>query len=451
MKFRKNYILGITIGLLILVINQIYIQQKIIVLEENASIINTAGYQRMMSQKIGLELRRHLNTPKLDDDNLVYDKLDSLTSIWSRNHEMIVTHQFTTEVINSKNLSSKTEEIRHLILQFIQLKNLGFSSQGSILKADKILDKFLINMDSFVGDLETYSNEQIQRLRFIELILFIFSIIVLILEFVFVFNPIRKNLSKLVIDLKYKNETLNNTNEKLFQQNTRLDGLNEDMKQFNHMATHDLKSPLNNMQGHFSLLKEDISQIAGIPESVNHSIKRLDLSMQELKLTLKDLDYITKEVSFSQQKDQIQLHDFSKQIIHQFKPIIDQNEILITTHFEDAPTLNFNRTALRSVLQNLISNSIKYRSKDRPSKIEITSKPGLDGIVLLFKDNGIGIDIEAHKDNLFGLFKQFSDQADGSGIGLYTIKRIINQMGGRIDLESKLDMGTTFVISLPKN
>ena len=104
------------------------------------------------------------------------------------------------------------------------------------------------------------------------------------------------------------------------------------------------------------------------------------------------------------------------------------------------------KSYLYSVFYNLISNSIKYRKPDEKPVIRIASAQTGTHIELLFSDNGIGIDVERYRSDLFGLYKRFHNHAEGKGMGLYMVKSQVETMGGRITMTSKVNVGTKFKI-----
>jgi signal transduction histidine kinase len=109
--------------------------------------------------------------------------------------------------------------------------------------------------------------------------------------------------------------------------------------------------------------------------------------------------------------------------------------------------LNTNKSYLESILLNLLTNSIKYKSDTRKLKINIIAHQLDDSVVLIFKDNGIGIDLERNKDKIFGLYQRFHDYPDSKGLGLYLVKSQVETMGGTISIDSKVNIGTTFTLT----
>lgn len=103
---------------------------------------------------------------------------------------------------------------------------------------------------------------------------------------------------------------------------------------------------------------------------------------------------------------------------------------------------------LESIMINFISNGIKYSSSERESYVKISAEIVEDYVVLIFKDNGLGIDLERHRSKLFGIYKTFHEHKDSRGIGLFISKNQIDSMGGKVEVESEVNVGTTFKIYL---
>jgi signal transduction histidine kinase len=102
-----------------------------------------------------------------------------------------------------------------------------------------------------------------------------------------------------------------------------------------------------------------------------------------------------------------------------------------------------------SIFYNLISNAIKYRSLERNPEISITTLIENDSLVLLVKDNGLGMDTKKLKDKIFTLYQRFHHHVEGKGIGLFLVKTQVEALNGTIEISSKVNEGTTFTIRLP--
>ena len=96
----------------------------------------------------------------------------------------------------------------------------------------------------------------------------------------------------------------------------------------------------------------------------------------------------------------------------------------------------------------MISNAIKYRHEDRNPEIEIQTRENNGSRTILIRDNGLGIDLKKHRDKLFGMYKTFHRNRDSRGIGLFITKNQVESMGGKIEVESQVNEGTTFKVIL---
>jgi signal transduction histidine kinase len=120
----------------------------------------------------------------------------------------------------------------------------------------------------------------------------------------------------------------------------------------------------------------------------------------------------------------------------------------IITDFSACETIVFMQSYLKSIFRNLISNAIKYRDESRKLSLEIRSHKLDNFILLTFRDNGTGIDLDAYGHDLFKPFKRFSRLSEGSGLGLHLIKGIVTKNGGKIEVSSKAGEGTVFSVYL---
>ena len=111
------------------------------------------------------------------------------------------------------------------------------------------------------------------------------------------------------------------------------------------------------------------------------------------------------------------------------------------------PSISYNPIYLDSIFLNLIGNAIKYRSEDRTPEIFISSEMENEKIILKFKDNGLGIDLDRHGHKLFGLNKVFHRHPDAKGVGLFLTRTQIEAMHGTISATSEVDKGTIFTIN----
>ncbi len=222
---------------------------------------------------------------------------------------------------------------------------------------------------------------------------------------------------------------------------------NKDLKQFSYVTSHNLRAPIANLLGLTTLIEQykiPNKTLKLILEGIKQSALMFDDTIKDLTnvLIIKDQINIVKE--------NISLTEITNNVLSQLNITLDDNEVKVNYNFEEAPFANFTKAYLESVLLNLFTNSIKYKSPKRKLKINISSRDSIDFVILTFNDNGIGIDTELHKEKLFKLYQRFHDNPDGKGLGLYLIKSQIEALGSTIDIESKVDVGTTFIIKFKK-
>jgi PAS domain S-box-containing protein len=248
---------------------------------------------------------------------------------------------------------------------------------------------------------------------------------------------------KIVRDLtKHREEE-----EKMLWKNQELIRLNTDLDNFVYTASHDLKSPIANLEGLVSLLEKEVR--ASATPRTNQVLDMINLSVKRFKVTINDLTEISK-VQKDLDKDAYEtfsIQDVYDDIMADLAHVSEGTGCRITTSFA-AEELDFSRRNFRSILYNLVSNAIRYTNPHTPCDIAIQTYTQEQYFVLKVKDNGLGIE-KKNLSNIFKMFKRYHDHIEGTGIGLYIVKRIIDNSDGQIDVESEEGLGTTFTIRLP--
>lgn len=218
---------------------------------------------------------------------------------------------------------------------------------------------------------------------------------------------------------------------------------NQELSEFAYVVSHNLRAPVANILGLTEMLNEQGNQPEPVIQHLNLATQRLDEVIIDLQGLL-DLRRGTGEVY--QICDLAELLDWVQiQLRHQF----ERTEAQLRLAVKDAPKVPAILPYLQSILQNLMSNSIKYRHPDRPLEIVVRSRQVEQHIEIAVQDNGLGIDLQHHGRDIFQMYQRFHNHTDGKGLGLYLVKTQVESMGGRIEVQSQPGQGATFLLHLP--
>jgi two-component system, chemotaxis family, CheB/CheR fusion protein len=219
----------------------------------------------------------------------------------------------------------------------------------------------------------------------------------------------------------------------------KLTRINSDHDTFIYSASHDLKGPLANVSGLIASLK-DVND----PQAAKQITGLIDESVSKLKETINELSDISKIENEIDERENINLKDLLEEVELSIKDTLLKSKAKINIDFKETE-IPFSRKNLRSILLNILSNAIKYRSPDRELELNIRSEKSNGFIILSVQDNGLGLD-KNKIGEIFSKFKRRHDHVEGSGIGLYLVKKIITNAGGKIEVESELGKGSTFSV-----
>lgn len=217
---------------------------------------------------------------------------------------------------------------------------------------------------------------------------------------------------------------------------------NKRLQNFAHIVSHNIRSHSSNIIGLMELLGDHED---GKMLMMNNLFTMLKTSTHKLAETIENLnDIITVQNEISKEKKTMNLCAEIDKTCSAINVLISQTGTKIDNRIPEDTTVNVIPSYLESILLNLITNAIKYRSPEREARIEFSCTKTEDYLVLSIKDNGIGIDMEKNRDKLFGMYKTFHTNKDARGFGLFITKNQIEAMNGKIEAESMLGKGTTF-------
>ncbi len=241
-------------------------------------------------------------------------------------------------------------------------------------------------------------------------------------------------------EIKLRNENL----EKEVEDRTKeLMEYNQQLEQFAFISAHNLRAPVARILGLGNVLKLSPTS----REEEESIIQKLIATTQELDNVVRDLNVILEVKKNSNANvSEINLEKAFRQIeISLEKEIVEANANLVVD-FSKALTIYSVKPYVDSILINLVSNAIKYRNLGRPLLIHVKSEIRNNYVCLVISDNGMGIDLNLFRGKLFKLYSRFHRHVEGKGIGLYLVKTQVTAMGGKIEIESEVDKGTTFSV-----
>lgn len=237
---------------------------------------------------------------------------------------------------------------------------------------------------------------------------------------------------------------LQETNDK----NEELQKINNDLDNFIYIASHDLKSPIVNLEGLVASLNRKIEQKSNNEEQ--KILEMIQASIEKFKTTLKNLTEVTKaQKNLEEEKEIVSLRRVIEEVKDEIQTLIVDSGAEIKEEMTVAE-LFVVPVNLRSILYNLLTNAIKYRKPDTPLQILIRSYKKGSNIVLSVKDNGLGLS-KSQQSKLFKMFKRMHSHVEGTGIGLYILKRIAENSGGKVEVDSAENVGTEFRVFFRNN
>lgn len=218
---------------------------------------------------------------------------------------------------------------------------------------------------------------------------------------------------------------------------------NRDLEQFTFIISHNLRAPAANIMGFTEYLQDTTIT----PQEQKDLLQGLSSSVSGLDTIIKDINSILQvKREITEKKETIFFSKTVDNIIDSIGNTIEKNQVQIHTDFHEVDEIFSLKVYLHSIFYNLISNSIKYRRPEDHPRIEIKSKKENGNIILTFKDNGLGLDLDKKGDKIFRLYQRFHNHVEGKGMGLFMVKTQVEAIGGKISVNSEPLKGTEFTI-----
>lgn len=255
-------------------------------------------------------------------------------------------------------------------------------------------------------------------------------------------HPVPKGIGILSMDISERKRSEN----KAIEYTHLLEFKNTQLTDFCSIVSHNLRGPLVNL-----------SMLSDFIETTEDTAKR-DVMFKKIKPVVTSLhetfDQLVASIQVNYENDvkleKIVFKDCIEKILDGYKVEIESSEAEIELNLSAAPEILYSQKYINSILYNLISNAIKYRSPIRRAKIKIKTEIINDNVVLSVSDNGIGIDTKLHEHNLFKMRKVFHKHPEAKGFGLFMTKNHVDNMAGKIWVESSPNNGATFFVKFNK-
>jgi len=258
------------------------------------------------------------------------------------------------------------------------------------------------------------------------------------------FTKITGNITK---QKELQDKVAERQQQALEHKNSELQKTNLDLDNFIYTASHDLRAPITNIEALMGLLKEELVESDFFNGTIENILQRVTASVNRFRGTIEDLTEISRlqnAHSENPAEEIINVQEVYDDIMADLEQPTDQKGCFLQTDFQ-VHQLQFSKKNFRSILYNLLSNAIKYQSPERDCMVQVHTRLEEPYVVLSIKDNGLGMG-KRQQGQLYTMFKRFHDHVEGTGIGLFMVKRIIENAGGKIEVESQEGSGTEFKV-----
>ena len=224
---------------------------------------------------------------------------------------------------------------------------------------------------------------------------------------------------------------------------------NADLDNFIYTASHDLKAPIANIEGLLDALREQLPPAALQADMVPQLLGLMQGAIERFQLTIAHLTEASKlQATDLHSAEQVDLARLVEEVCLDLRPLLASTAARLHLDLQKCPHVYFPAKNLRSLLYNLLSNALKYHHPERPPDVHVRATATAAATVLEVQDNGLGLSPE-QQGKLFRMFRRLHDHVEGSGIGLYMAKKMVENAGGTLTLQSEPGVGSTFRVSLP--
>jgi signal transduction histidine kinase len=239
-------------------------------------------------------------------------------------------------------------------------------------------------------------------------------------------------------------------NAELTTSNRQLTRTNAELDSFVYTASHDLKAPIANVEGLLTVLRQELPAPLVATPLVARLLGLMEASISRFQQTIGQLTDVAR---LSQDNDEVpaepvDLAALIEDVRLDLADDLAETDAQLSVEVVACPQVQFAPPHLRSIVFNLLSNALRYRAPERVPKVRLHATCTSGEFVLTVQDNGLGLDAE-QQTKLFRLFKRLHAHVQGSGVGLYAVKKVVENAGGTITVQSQAGVGSTFTVVLP--
>lgn len=286
-----------------------------------------------------------------------------------------------------------------------------------------------------------------QRVSRVKNIFWIFAFCASILLGIVLFFNWKKQ-KKMAGLLQEKHYEIEEKNEKIQIQNKLLEQSNIELQNFAYVASHDLKEPLRMVNSFSGLLKRKYNDV--LDDRGQEYMYYITDAVDRMGILLDDLLDYSRVTTSDKNSEPVNTGNVAATVKMNLTPRLEEKSGEVIINYDKMPNIQGNKSQFGQLLQNLISNGLKFQ-KDKPPVVELDCEERKKDYLFSVKDNGIGISKE-NQAKVFDMFTRLHtrEQYEGTGIGLSTCKKIVDRHGGEIWLESEEGKGTTFFFTISK-
>lgn len=386
-----------------------------------------------------------------------------------RQYDKAVAHALQSIEIGKKNsFRDKTKEAYGILYEIYELKK-DFKTALTYYKSFNLYQDSIFSEDriQYIENIKiTYQTEKIAQenellrkdaelkdsqlnqqlmLTWIAVATIVF---LLIISFLLYRNIQQRKKTNAILE-EYSNDLkiqVEDRTKELVKTNIELVSQNNQLEQFGYIIAHNLRGAVARILGLTGLINGKSFE----PDKDQEMLQLLHSSAKELDASIYDLNRILEiKKGIQNSSEMVNFSDRLIKVKSMLKDKILESGATVDEDFAAAPTCYAVPAYIESILYNLVSNGIKYRSEERKPVIKIKTSKESGKVVLTVSDNGIGMDLTKLKDKLFSLYQRFHSHVDGKGMGLFLVKTQVEALNGTIEIESKLNEGTSFKILLP--